>query len=1368
MCLDPTDATTAVVRCCADQCTDENAEHNTWTMPTKQEHDAGTPPPKACGDKGTDGPCDCLTFHTAEECIAAGSLVGEADTSKVNYCTHVKCDHKNLVVFPIVAGDATSFDVQNNPDITEISDNALADAKNVHKFYVSTAGFTHFQAGVFAGLKSVKIMELSITHITMLVPDTFRGVSSLETLTMVDNKRWESIAPTAMSGLIGLVKLELKNNLKLKLNVFDALPKLKSLFIINCASITTIPAGAFAALPSLFELAIELNQALSLLTFGSFEGAGSLGTLSLKDNRALRRIEDNTFEGLAGLTKLQLISTPNPDDRLGEGIATIGPKTLVGLTSLEDLTLDIAGLSTIDPEALAECPALTSLTILSARGMISDLSSDVFSGVRGSLTQLSLKGLNMSAVSPLLLRDMVELERLSIMCFQNLEELAANTFSTASKLKKLELSRNGIKSIVAGTFNGLDQLDELKLRSNQRLSIVESRMFEGAFKKSTLSTETTVMLDLRNNPWTSISPNFNSYLDEIPVKLVVLLSSSAGSALDECCSYLWLHESIHFFTDGLLCTETRSPKSCAIEHGGCVNTAMCIDSAGITSGDSNHSQLNLSSRGDQVHCVCDRHYTGDGTVHGTGCTRNQFINSTVALDPLSQQQHALGQRKIPIINLTDNTVWSCCLEVGWGADAKRLDMISTKRQAGTFAELQESEKELLVNFCANADSWNEQGQKLVKVVHADAGQGNTSRREPSKGRVTSAPIKCSEVNDTATEEASCNPYVKPVFSQKWNPGDQKCFQANQACPEGTRPELNGRKHLVDCEPFAHAIRVYNTIFSIQEMQCVACSVSHCASCPASVKTGCKECAHGYSLFYNAATRVYSCRAECPELYYSENATGTHMCTLAETCDQPGVEFKVWPTPNTKGTCQNIKGYTSAYIGGTLGFVFLILIIVMVVATRKQLHQKRVDIAWVEALIKEHEEQEERGRGRRGGHRIIKSMSSMISHMENDRRHHSVQSENIFEDEFSEREHLQNTSQGEQHEESQSNLSKALFLAIEHNRYDLIVPLLECGADSRKRHPRKGLLPHTALLQSGEGDIRTVVGACKFVFLGVGGAIHSIAEEDDESDQAKVKYEAVRALFDRNLVIDVQIGATIEGSGAEDEAAARLLKTVLVDLAVTKWVATDDSGETVAHRLMTACMNSFLDERSGIDLIAAIIEADRVSMSVPDSKGLTPSDIAVRCSHYPRVVRTFANVMYGNILLTQISKPISSKKHVYECKDLREMANGVGVGVAKTCIVKLYNDERQWRNEIGIANLLTERIDPTDHLPVLPMMRALAVDLGVDFNADSEKPLEEHTRRNSKVGRFFFFFSLSFRLLLSLSRSTISKSWCEAGPSSTWM
>ena len=111
MCLDPTDVTTAVVRCCADQCEGENANHMIWTMPDAQIHTADMPIPNACEDsKGntTNGPCICPSFNTSAECAAGGSLVGAADTNVQSSCMHVKCSHKNLVVFPIVP-EVSSF-----------------------------------------------------------------------------------------------------------------------------------------------------------------------------------------------------------------------------------------------------------------------------------------------------------------------------------------------------------------------------------------------------------------------------------------------------------------------------------------------------------------------------------------------------------------------------------------------------------------------------------------------------------------------------------------------------------------------------------------------------------------------------------------------------------------------------------------------------------------------------------------------------------------------------------------------------------------------------------------------------------------------------------------------------------------------------------------------------------------------------------------------------------------------------------------------------------------------------------------------------------------------------------------------------------
>ena len=51
-----------------------------------------------------------------------------------------------------------------------------------------------------------------------------------------------------------------------------------------------------------------------------------------------------------------------------------------------------------------------------------------------------------------------------------------------------------------------------------------------------------------------------------------------------------------------------------------------------------------------------------------------------------------------------------------------------------------------------------------------------------------------------------------------------------SCPEGYRKEIIGTKALLNCEPWIHSPRVYETKHAVAEHQCLECAVLNCSRC----------------------------------------------------------------------------------------------------------------------------------------------------------------------------------------------------------------------------------------------------------------------------------------------------------------------------------------------------------------------------------------------------------------------------------------------------------------------------------------------------------------------------------------------------------
>jgi hypothetical protein len=188
--------------------------------------------------------------------------------------------------------------------------------------------------------------------------------------------------------------------------------------------------------------------------------------------------------------------------------------------------------------------------------------------------------------------------------------------------------------------------------------------------------------------------------------------------------------------------------------------------------------------------------------------------------------------------------FGCCYPPNWKSDISEL--VQNTFNVGAYDQLESTSTTVLSTFCDQA-RW----EGVTKLKDTQDASG--------------AYIQCNS-------SADCPPTLKPWFNSKFVPTSNECtHQLNdtEVCPEGFREENLGRRMQMDCEPWMHEERDYNTQFSVGERQCAACAIQNCERCNSHFRE-CDLCAAEYSLNVDGDTRMHRCvlSAECPDDRYS--------------------------------------------------------------------------------------------------------------------------------------------------------------------------------------------------------------------------------------------------------------------------------------------------------------------------------------------------------------------------------------------------------------------------------------------------------------------------------------------------------------------
>ena len=156
---------------------------------------------------------------------------------------------------------------------------------------------------IFSGLSSLRVIYLNLNQLTSLPEKLFEGLTSLEHL-YLNNNQLTSLPEKLFNGLVALRQINSHTNQLTSLppEVFSGLSSLLELFLHN-NQLTEVPAGVFSGLP-LIRLSLHGNR-LTDLPAGVFSGLPTLTSLLLNNNQ-LSTLPTGAFRGLTLSMRLWL------------------------------------------------------------------------------------------------------------------------------------------------------------------------------------------------------------------------------------------------------------------------------------------------------------------------------------------------------------------------------------------------------------------------------------------------------------------------------------------------------------------------------------------------------------------------------------------------------------------------------------------------------------------------------------------------------------------------------------------------------------------------------------------------------------------------------------------------------------------------------------------------------------------------------------------------------------------------------------------------------------------------------------------------------------------------------------------------------
>ena len=302
--------------------------------------------------------------------------------------------------------------------------------------------------------------------------------------------------------------------------------------------------------------------------------------------------------------------------------------------------------------------------------------------------------------------------------------------------------------------------------------------------------------------------------------------------------------------------------------------------------------------------------------------------------------------------------------------------------------------------------------------------------------------------------------------------------------------------------------------------------------------------------------------------------------------------------------------------------------------------------------------------------------------------------------------LQALATSEQGSYSSTELTDAVFQALDNNLDALVPQLFDRGADPTARHPATQQLAHVILLARSHPD-----------------------------------HDALLQLFSLHLRIDDQTGALLD-----DPEKLSVLQSVLKAMAVQGW-RDQTTSSTVLHRTIDACHHGSILPQQALSLAQAILASDLTLLTAKDMLAKTAGDIAMQCDGAVDLERLLTVVVHSAFQLTKPTEHLyrSSTALVMECRVLpdstampslrHESAASAAQPAANhtRLVLKLMTDFDSWHREV----LLRGALPPKAAGSIVPILSVAST------RADTPK----------QIGRFNVIGRANLELDESTNRAT---------------
>lgn len=709
-------------------------------------------------------------------------------------------------------------------------------------------------------------------------------------------------------------KLNLQNNLGLKdlpLGSLDALKMATNLYV-SSIGVDDLHSGVFANMASLAALELSITS-ITRLAAGAFDGLTALTSLSFFYNAFWTTIEKGGLRGLASLKELsfrsnKLLSLPSFDS----------------MPALERLIVANSGaVNVLPPSFFARLPRLESV--------IFEHNSNLFSIPPGTFTGGSnLKSLSISGSPRLLQLEPNGFQGLSglldlKLLFCGIIELGPSVFRGLVSLLELTLDLEHLVSADAGALSALGSLHVLTIKNAGKLDLPATFFFGSSFQfqggKGSGSAGNRTAIDglrrqivlqglaIRNFTFLSFSMVSEiMQISELEVSCMEHLKTIPPDAFAAVASTL---STLILNNNGVDLIEKAAFRGLSrlrmLELRG--NIALQSLNADVLNGMGDHAaeSVRFDLRGNGLKSISTEVLSFEtgyleslplSTIISVSSYPGTYLDVCCSYEWLSTNPHFVlrglecnntRETSSGVVDLDGITNWGCCFPYGW---QQNLEEIERADKPGTYEDLSASVKGHLRMYCANA-SWSE-----GSLVHS----ANSENSDTSEGNAI-----ISRACDTAalregrlnSEDRGC-PALQPEFEQAWVSTMGACVA--DECPPGFRKESNGRRHLIDCEPFFHTDRLYSTSFAVAEEGCIPCSVQHCKRCNG--PRVCSVCEEGHSLYTtlsdDSSYLIHSCVEACADFGHFESADG--ICETLTSC-VAGQEEAMPPTEDSDRICE---------------------------------------------------------------------------------------------------------------------------------------------------------------------------------------------------------------------------------------------------------------------------------------------------------------------------------------------------------------------------------------------------------------------------------------------------------------------------------